>query len=141
MRTTAAFGKHATRVALEALLIALLAAGAVLLAAGRLGLPDASPVAAGRTSATISVADGVFAGTTVATVNPGDSWVRARCYQDGGLVYEQYVRVDATRQATLQLGPTPRWTGGAADCTAEEGTWSKSGRWRALAETSFYVYG
>jgi hypothetical protein len=39
------------------------------------------------------------------------------------------------------LGPTPMWTGGAADCTAEEGTWSKSGRWRVLARTSFHVYG
>lgn len=88
----------------------------------------------------ISVPDGVFASTTTATVNPGgDVYVRARCYQNGDHVYEQYVGVDSNNQAVLQLGPTPLWSGGAADCTAEEGSFGRNQRWHTIARTSFSV--
>ena len=38
--------------------------------------------------------DGAFGGTTTATVNPGGegTWARAFCYQDGAMVYGQYVQ-------------------------------------------------
>jgi len=105
---------------------------------------SASPALAakgGRNGASISVPDGVYAGTTVATVNPGgsDTRVRAKCFQNGGLVYEQRVKVDANNQATLTLGPTPSWSGGPANCTAEEGYYSTSFRWHTLATTTFNV--
>jgi hypothetical protein len=90
----------------------------------------------------ISVPDGTFGGTTVATVNPGGdgAWARAFCYQDGALVYGQYVRVDADNHATFQLGPTPSWSGGYASCTAEELALRSNGRWRVLARTTFSAW-
>ncbi len=97
--------------------------------------------AGGRGS--ISVADGLFGGTTTGTLNPGGSgiWAMAECYQDGTIVYRQYVRNGADNTVTFTLGPTPSWQAGAADCLAEEGYWGKSGRWRAIAETTFHVSG
>ena len=84
--------------------------------------------------------DGVFGGTTTATANPGgDVAVHAQCVQGGVTVYAEVVSVDAQNQAVLTLGPTPRWSGGAADCTAEEGYWTRTGRWRVLAATTFHV--
>ena len=96
-----------------------------------------------RGGANITVPDGVFAGTTTATLNPGgsDAWAYARCYQDGTLVYAQYVRSTSSGTATFTLGPTPMWDSGAANCTAEEGSWGKNGRWRAVATTTFNVSG
>jgi hypothetical protein len=82
----------------------------------------------------------VFGSTATATVNPGgDVYVRARCYQNGVHVYEQYVRVDSNNRAVLQLGPTPLWSGGAASCTAEEGSFGRNQRWHTIARTSFSV--
>ena len=70
------------------------------------------------------------------------TWVMAECYQNGTVVYRQYVKVDpATHQATLTLGPTPSWYSGAASCRAEEGIWCKGSRWRVLATTTFNVSG
>jgi hypothetical protein len=92
----------------------------------------------------LTVPDGVFAGTSTATANPGDdgTWVMAECYQNGSVAYRQYVKVDPiTHQATLTLGPTPSWSSGAASCIAEEGIWSKGSRWRVLATTTFEVSG
>jgi hypothetical protein len=104
----------------------------------------ASNALAGRNNGMITVPDGVFAGTTTATANPGDAgtWVKAECFQNGTIVYRQYVQIDpATHQATLTLGPTPSWSGGAASCRAEEGIWFKGSRWRVLATTTFEVSG
>lgn len=91
----------------------------------------------------ISVPDGTFGGTTTATLNPGgsDIWAMAECYQNGTIVYRQYVRNSAENTATFTLGPTPSWLAGAADCLAEEGYWGKSGRWRVIADTTFHVGG
>lgn len=94
--------------------------------------------------AEIAVPDGVFADTATAsvTVNGGtdyddDVWVRAWCYQDGELVYQQHVRTDGG-EAVLTLGPTPSWDSGAADCDAEAGIWHNN-RWKRWAGTSFQV--
>ena len=77
------------------------------------------------------------------SANPGGDaiWVYAECYQDGQLVYAQYVEADANNEAVLSLGPTPSWTGGSASCTAEEGYFNRSGRWHTVAETTFEVSG
>jgi hypothetical protein len=137
--------RHTAFVAAEGLLIlatvAALAFAAALASRGEPG--GAADALAGRSGA-LSVPDGTFAGTTTATANPGDdgTWVMGECFQNGTIVYRQYVRVDpATHQATLTLGPTPSWSGGAAACRAEEGIWFKGSRWRVLATTTFSVSG
>jgi hypothetical protein len=133
-------------VAVEGLLI--LATIAALVLAGTIatrGEPNGATSAfAARSSGVITVPDGVFAGTTTATANPGGegTWVMAECYQNGAVAYRQYVKVDPlTHQATLTLGPTPSWSSGAASCYAEEGTWFKGSRWRVVATTTFEVSG
>jgi hypothetical protein len=141
----AAGGRHAFEVGLQALVIAAiiaavaLAMSAVYRPAGFVaGLDTADAARAG--GGHIAVPDGYFGGTTVATTNPGgDVAVHAQCFQSGVAVWAQVARVDANNQAVLTLGPTPRWTGGDADCTAAEGYWTKTGRWRVLAETTFHV--
>jgi hypothetical protein len=141
----ASIRRHSLSMLAEALLVAailsLLALAFSPVSRPAEQLAGVEPVAA-RGNAVITVADGVFAGTSTATVNPGgDAWVRARCYQAGTRVYEQYVRVDANNQAVLTLGPTPSWTRGSADCTAEELSLTSKGRWQVLAKTVFYVSG
>lgn len=144
--TVASGLRHSAVAVAEALLIAAILA-ALLLALAPVYKPadflaGTESAQAARERGSISVPDGVFAGTTTATVNPGgDTWVRGRCYQDGSLVYEQYVKVDANNQAVLNLGPTPSWTAGAASCTGEELQFAKNARWRVLATTSFNVSG
>jgi hypothetical protein len=93
------------------------------------------------TSAGISVPDTTFGGTSVAVAGAG-KWIYATCYQYGQLVYGQYKQVDLTGHAVLgYFGPTPTWSGGSAECTAQEGTWSRNGRWRGGASTTFNVAG
>lgn len=108
----------------------------------------ATPVLAGKPSAgsgsggTVRVDNGVFGGTTTAYAGPASAtWVRALCYQGGKLVFEQYRQFDSTRRATLQLGPTPSWTGGSASCTAQDGYWRSNGAWRMTSTSSFAVSG
>ncbi len=88
----------------------------------------------------ITVDDGVFAGTTTAIVNPGgdNAWAHAECFQGGTLVYAQTVEVDSNNQATLTLGPTPSWQSGDADCTASEDHWNGR-RFQTVARTTFHV--
>ena len=103
-----------------------------------------APAAAGRPSsgAVVRVDDGVFGGTTVAYAGPASAtWVRAKCYQGGALVYEQYRQFDATRRATLTLGPTPSWSGGSATCTAEDGYWHRGTTFRVSSASTFAVIG
>lgn len=80
-----------------------------------------------------------FAETVEATANPGgESWVQVECFQSRALVYTQTVQVDEDNKAYLTLGPTWRWTGGNADCTAEELVRGKKlGQWRVVARTTF----
>ena len=91
----------------------------------------------------ITVPDGVYGETVTATVNPGGTgaWARAFCYQDGELVYVEYVRVNADNHAVFTLGPTPSWEGGDASCVAEELKLRSNGSWRVLASTRFNVVG
>jgi hypothetical protein len=66
-------------------------------------------------------------------------WVVAKCYQNGTLVYEQANGIFATSlNQVFTLGPTPSWTGGAADCTAALQNWSTS-KHTTLATMSFHV--
>jgi hypothetical protein len=146
LSTAASVVRHSLGAAGEALLIAALLAALLLALAPLHGLAHsltgAGVASAGRVTGHISVPDGVFGGITIATTNPGgDVWVYARCFQQGASVYAEVAPVGANNQATLTLGPTPRWTGGAATCTAQEGYWSAKGRWRTLAETTFDVSG
>ena len=143
--TIASGTRHVVGVGVQALLIAAIL-GLAALAASAIYKPAAfiagvDNASAARTySGHISVPDGTYGDTTVATVNPGgDVWVRARCYQ-GGLVYEQYAKANGDNQATLTLGPTPNWTGGDASCIAQEGTFGKTNRWKVLAETTFNAW-
>lgn len=136
--------RHLSGVGLQALIIVGIVA-ALLLALSPMFKPaedlaGINGVNAGR--GTITVPDGVYGGTTTATLNPGGTvWAFAQCYQDGTLVYAQYVKASSTNTATFTLGPTPMWQGGDADCTAQEGYWGKNGRWRVVAATTFHVDG
>ncbi len=136
--------RHTLGAAAEALLLAAIIA-ALLIALAPVYAPagflsGTQGVDAGRGgNGVITVPDGTFGGTTTATVNPGgsDAWARAFCYQEGKLVYGQYVRVNSANQATFQLGPTPSWQGGYASCVAEEIVLKNNGSWRVLASTTF----
>ncbi len=68
-------------------------------------------------------------------------WVNARCYQDGEWVYGQWHGLfDGYRtEPVFTLGPTPRWTGGDAECVAEVGYFGRNGRFRVEAEMAFAV--
>src|SRR5262245_16341392 len=96
--------------------------------------------AAGKMS--LTVADGVYGQTTEAVVWTTDGaqtaratsssmLVQAECSQNGALVYRQYAST-VNGVATLQLGPTMSWTGGAADCHADVGSF-KNGRFVSKA--------
>ena len=138
--------RHTAGVATEGLLILAtvlaLAFAATLVLRGEPG--GATDAFAGRNSGVLTIPNGSFGGTTVADANPGveGTWVMAECFQNGVVVYRQYVKVDpATRQAVLTLGPTPSWTSGPATCRGEEGTWFKGSRWRVVATTTFEAAG
>jgi hypothetical protein len=142
--STAASGvRHLSEVGLQALIIVGIVA-ALLLALSPMFSPaeDLAGIngANARGGGVITVPDGQFGGTTTATLNPGGAvWALAECYQNGTLVYAQYVKASSSNTATFTLGPTPMWQGGAANCTAEEGSWGKNGRWRVVASTTFNV--
>ena len=94
------------------------------------------------TGGTVRVDNGVFAGTTTAYAGPSSAtWVRALCYQNGYLVFEQYRQFDSSRRATLTLGPTPSWSSGSATCTAQDGYWRRGTTWRVTSTSSFTVSG
>jgi hypothetical protein len=109
---------------------------------------------AGRSKVGISVSDAGYADSVAAyvtgaesttakaasTSDSSDYWVRASCSQDGSLVSKQTVRVSGGT-AMLTLGPTRLWTSGSADCVAELGSFSKRGRWKSAATTTFHVAG
>jgi hypothetical protein len=142
---TASAARHLSGVGMRTVLIAAIVGLVALIVSAGSGSGGQIPgigIANARGNGHITVPDGVFAGTTTATLNPGGStsWGFARCYQSGTLVYTQYVRGDSSNQAMFTLGPTPNWTGGSANCVAQEGYWS-NGRWRVLAETDFLARG
>jgi len=95
----------------------------------------------GSVTSTINVPDGVFGEYVVASVRSDSSGLRVlfECSQAGDVVLRSYSNVSENGEATALMGPTPSWSGGAASCTAELGTWNNS-RWRAEAETAFDVF-
>ena len=120
-----------TGTAIAALSLTLVAGTAVA------GKPTGS-----ATTGSVRVDNGVYGGTTTAYAGPSTAtWVRAMCYQNGYLVFEQYRQFDSSRRATLQLGPTPSWSGGSASCTAQDGFWRRGSTWRVTSTTSFTVSG
>lgn len=81
-----------------------------------------------------------FAVSTTATTQP---WVVAKCYQNGTLVYQQANGIFSTSLGQIfTLGPTPAWSGGAADCTAYLQDWTgySKGKIVTLATLNFHVY-
>jgi len=113
------------------------------LAIGVIGAPAfaGKPVRDSGTSS-FRVDDGSFASTTTAyRGSSSGTWVRARCYQGGSLVYEQYVSYGGSSTATLTLGPTPSWSLGGATCSAEEGYWRSGTRWTVVGRDSFTAAG
>ncbi len=93
------------------------------------------------TTATITVPDGPFGGTTIASTNVGGGqWVREVCISSDGGALIDYRATDDSGQAVLSLGPTPTWSSGAASCSASLGAWDGSGNWQTTASTTFSVY-
>jgi hypothetical protein len=121
---------HLARLARASFLACL--AGAFVVGGALAGKPG------GGSSSSFSVDDGRFAATTTAHRGTG-SWVHARCYQGGSLVYEQFLKYGTTGTATLTLGPTPLWTSGGASCVGEDGWWQNGTRWRVNATDAFAV--
>lgn len=81
-----------------------------------------------------------FAVSTTVTSQP---WVVAKCYQSGVLVYSQANGIFPTSLGQIfTLGPTPAWSGGAADCTAYLQDWTRysKGKVVTLASMNFQVY-
>ena len=128
---------HSTQALAEGALISLLVVG--LLAGSALA---AKPVPGGLSGSSFRVDDGVFATTTVAHKGSSSAtWVHAKCYQGGTLVFEQWRSYLADGTTTLSLGPTPMWSSGSATCTAEEGYYARLTRWRLSGSTTFNVSG
>ena len=106
-----------------------------------------------RSSMSVAVDDGSYGGTTTAWVlstggnlaqatGSGELWVWAECFQNDHLVYWENPRVGSSMTATLTLGPTAWWTGGAAACTADLKWWDvKRSRFVVLSTTTFDVAG
>ena len=128
--------RHIIEATAEGTLIALLVVGLVA------GTTLAGRPGGAASTGGFSVADGSFAQTTTAIRGSSSAhWVRARCYQGGTLIYEQYVAYGSSTSATLLLGPTPAWSSGGATCKGEEGYWRNGSRWRVVATDAFSVSG
>ena len=127
--------RHTAQAIAEGGIIALLVVGVM---AGTAAAGKPGDVAL---TSPFTVDDGRFAGTTAAHRGAsGATWVHAKCYQGGTLVFEQW-RMYVDGAATLSLGPTPLWSSGSANCTAEEGSYSRNNRWRQAGSTTFNVTG
>jgi hypothetical protein len=57
--------------------------------------------------------------------------------QNGGLVAQDWAAFWPSNE--IFILSSPAWTSGAADCTADLGMFSKNGKWKVLASTSFHV--
>jgi hypothetical protein len=136
--------RHVGLVALEALLVALLAwiAAMTLAGAGQSnGLVGS--VQAGRDPVSVTVRPAAFGQTSVVSVGgpPEDAWVHLTCAQNQQVVFSSWTRLDQHGRAKVRLGPTASWTSGGAACAAEVGWFSSNGRWRVEAVTPFSVTG
>ncbi len=101
---------------------------------------------ANRAPGVISVPDAVYGGSTVATVNPGGDgvYVFLQCYAPtfgGEYVHAKYFDVDANGQAAIGPLMSRLWLSGEADCTAQEGYFTRNGfgKWVVVAATTFHV--
>jgi hypothetical protein len=91
------------------------------------------------TSASISVPNGTFGGTTTASVSQPGSWVYNACSRGGTVVSQQWAQTDSAGKAVLYLGPTMVWASGSATCVAQVGGWSNKGTFSAQGSTTFSV--
>jgi hypothetical protein len=68
-------------------------------------------------------------------------WVEAVCGQNGTIVYQQYSGFYASNSGSqnFALGPTEKWQGGAADCTASLLTYSSTGKQQTVSSITFHV--
>lgn len=102
----------------------------------------------GSGTGVISVDNGVWAGMTTATVNPGgeDVYVFVQCYAPdfgGKYVYAAYSAVDANNHAAIGPLTSTLWPQSDASCRAQEGYFTRNGfgKWVDLATTTFRVAG
>lgn len=141
--TTAAV-RHVLLAAAEGLVVAAIAAAFVVTLAPVYAGADlfAGSADARGSDVSITVPDGQYAGTTTALILNGktSTWARARCYQAGAMVSEQWVKSGTASSAVFTLGPTRLWSGGTASCSAEVGSYSKNGNWRVAATTKFMTW-
>jgi hypothetical protein len=100
-------------------------------------------VAAPRESSHITVDQPVaFGQTTMAHVNPGGTgvYVLTQCYlPDGKYVFAAFSDVDSNNVSVVGPLSSSKWKSGAANCTAQEGSFAKNGRWLVAAQTAFSV--
>ncbi len=140
--------RHTIGVGLQALLIAAIVAGLAFAGSAVFGSAPGGAYdvfAAKPVSGRITVAGPVaHGGSTTATVNPGgtDVYVFVQCYAaDGAYVYAAYSPVSAEKTASIGPLTSPVWAGGGANCTAQEGYFTRNGfgKWVVSAATEFTV--
>lgn len=112
----------------------------------------AGSVFAAKSAATLVVQDGVFGGTSVATVQTlattartaevSSIWLQVQCTvdADGSAGLVAWEPTNAAGQAVFTLGPTPSWQGGSAHCQAVAGNFDRQGRFKATASATFTVW-
>jgi len=80
-----------------------------------------------------------FAVSTTATPYP---YVTVNCSKNGQNVYHASKGIFSTSLGQVfTLGPTPSWSGGDADCTADLENWDSYPSTQRLNSMSFHVYG
>ena len=150
LSTAASSVRHTTGALVEALLV-LLIIGALALGAAALGghAPGgANSVLAARGGGSSIWIEGAGARTADGGLQYGDNVtfgyrsdsaqsIQLHCYQEG-LVFAASGMLSAG-DTTFALGPSLSWTGGAADCSANLGHRSRSGRYVVEAHVDFAV--
>ena len=126
--------------------VTVLAIGAALATGIAPGADDALAAKNGgrgtTSSVTVRVADGAFGTMTIGSVSGGSvAWVHVWCrVADGSTGLDSWRRPAADGTFAVQLGPTPTWTSGGANCTAAAGSFSRNGRFLVAASTTFVVF-
>jgi len=136
--------RHVGLVALEALLVALLAwIGAMTLAGAGQSNGLVGSVQAGPDPVSVTVRPAAFGQTSLVSVTSpmDDAWVHVTCSQDQQVVFSTWAPLDQQGRTKVRLGPTTTWTSGGAACAAEVGWFAPNGRWRVEAVAPFSVAG